>query len=374
MLNQLCLKNNPISDLEYYEQLKTNRKIRLPSSKKIIQNISSSSDEISRICSKNVQLIFSKKKNKCKYNNYTINSYQYLMQKASIFVNKKQNNNNNSNNKTNTIRKIREMKEKITPIKKQNKKLTFSSSICPNNNKNRKSEIKRNLSICPNNNKNIENNKSIKEIRIKSSKKLSQIFPSNNRYNAINNEEKIMTISNINRIEKTNDFNNRNKKFLGTPKLGIYSRKTLKPCKSLSIEKKLNSTIKSIEIDFGHKIYGNSFSDQKCLNSFKVAKIIVIQRYFRKYLELKNKNRIKRKIFEGIQHLKNYMLYNMSISSSNIFFLYRYKLSKIKSKKWMVKKEQYDLLKRLKEKNIFGMISLKKYIVKVLNNNKLELL
>lgn len=314
MSKQLGLMNNPISNLEYYEQLKTSRKNPLPSSKKKIQNISSQKNEKIHICTKNDKSIFSQKKNKPKYNNFTLNSYQFLMQKASIYVNKRQksniNNNNDSINKTLTIKKIPEMNEKITPIKKQNKKLIFSSSICPNNNnKNRKNNIKRNFSVCCDNtrNNNNENNKKIKEIRIKSSKKLSQIFPYNNRYNNPNNDEKIMTMSNISKIEKNIDFN-RSKRFLEIPKLRIYSRKTLKSFKSLSTEKQLNTTIKSIEIDFGHKINRNTFTDQKCLNSFKVAKIIMIQRYFRKYLEFKYKEVFKMKIFEGIQHLKKYML------------------------------------------------------------------
>ena len=48
-------------------------------------------------------------------------------------------------------------------------------------------------------------------------------------------------------------------------------------------------------------------------------------------------------------------------------------LNKKNKKKYLVKKEQYEMLKILKTKNIFHMIDLKKYIVGLLNKNKIEL-
>ena len=361
MLKKLCLKN-PLTDIEYNDNLLSKRKFQIPTAKKITQNTNSEKDDISQICDRNIKSIFARIKNKNKNNKYSFNSYQYMKQKATIFVNK----NNNIN--TNVAKKVSNLTQKNSTIKKDIKNMNLTSSICP---KNKDKKRKRNISVCDNL-KQYENNKTIKEIRIKSNKKLSQIFPLNNK--SINNDEKIMTISNLNNEDRNN---NKHKKFWETSRIGIYSKKKLNAFKSfssISMEKQKANTIKSIEIDFGPKIYRNSYTDKKCVNPYKVAKIIMIQRYFRKFLEIKNKKLIKDKILKGIQHLKKYMLYNLSTSIRKFFLFYLLKKNQRKNKKvWLVKKEQYELLKILREKNISGMKNLKKYIVRLLNSGKLEL-
>ena len=99
----------------------------------------------------------------------------------------------------------------------------------------------------------------------------------------------------------------------------------------------------------------------------------MIQRYFRKFLVIKNKKMLQEKVLKGINHLQRYILFKISDSAKLFFLLYKYKLSIKNNKQWLVKKEQYELLKVLKEKNISGMINFKKYILKLLNSNKLEL-
>ena len=385
MLKKLGFLKNSLVDLEYYEKLRANRKVHFPIKQKLTQNIQTSKDEMSHICNNTIQSKFSNIKNKNKYNQYSFNSYQYMKQKALIFVNKNNNKSKFKNsiggNANTTIKKLDDLNQNISPIKKDNKKILLASPFCPNDsnkikNRNKNKERKRNLSVCFEKNKNYDNNKTIKEIRIKSNKKISQLFSYNNKNNIYNNEDKIMTISNINNIENNNDYK-RNKRYLETPRVIIYSKKTLKPYKSLSMERKpsnTRNTIKSIEIDFGHKIYGNYYTDKKCLNTFKIAKIIMIQRYFRKFLEIKNLKMLQEKVLKGTHHLKKYMLFHISESVKIFFLLYKYKLS-IRNHKghFLVNKDQYDLLKILKEKNISGMMNFKKYILKILNNNKLEL-
>ena len=336
-----------------------------------------SRDELTQICSKNIQSVFSLTKNKNqaknKNNIYSLNRYQYLKQKqkASIFVNK---NNNNNNNQAKTIKKISEKGLKVSPIDKNNKNIVFPPNIIDHNNNNNKR--KRNLSVTWGDTKVYDgNSKKIKEIKIKSNKKLSQVFTFNknnntNKSNIKNNEGKFTTISNVNNIDHNNDYDgtHKNKKLLEAQNVGIYSRKMLKSFKSLSMEKKPCNTIQSIEINFGHSIYDNCFTDKKCFNSYEDAKIILIQRYFRNYM-----NNKKRKILEGFSHLKKYMLYNLVESAKIIFFVYKMKLLERSRNIWRVKKDQYDMLKILKEKNILGMIHLKKYIIKLLKSNKLEL-
>ena len=382
MLKKFGYLKNSLADLEFNNKLLSSRKFPLPQKKnKIIQNKVNkpfSRDELSQICSKNIQSVFSrmKSKNQAKNKNkiYSLNSYQYLKQKqkASLFVNKK--NNNNNNNQAKTIKKISEKSLKVSPIDKNNKNIIFPPNIIGHNNNNNKK--KRNLSVTWGNTKVYDgNSKKIKEIRIKSNKKLSQVFTFNknnntNKSNIKNNEGKFSTISNVNNIDHNKDYDctHKNKKLLETQNVGVYSKKMLKSYKSLSMEKKSCKTIQSIEIDFGHSIYDNCFTDKKCFNSYEDAKIILIQRYFRKYM-----NNKKRKVLEGISHLKKYMLYNLVESAKIIFLVYKTKLFERSGNIWRVKKEQYDMLKILKEKNILGMIHLKKYIIKLLKSNKLEL-
>lgn len=378
MLGKIGSLRNSIADLSYYNLINTNKKYPIQYNKKDFKKTSSSKEDINQICSRNVKSIFTKVKNKNKHKDYSFNSYQFMKEKALKYVN------NNKNNNTHKSKKMSEFNHSISPVKKKEKKFIFNSSLCPNNNplnnnNNHKGDF-RNLSVCENKN-NFENNmnKTIKEIRIKSKKKISQILSYQNKNNST--EEKSMTFSNLSRIEKINnnngnDFNNNTikkyKKF-DTPRIGVYSRKKVNIFKSLSMEKRSMNTIKSIEIDFRPKINGNSYTDEKYLNSFKIAKVITIQRFFRSYLEIRNKKINKNKIIIGIQLFKRYVIKNLSCSIKMFFLLYNYKLNKKKKIKHFVNKEQYELLKILKEKNIIGMMNFKKYIINLLNNNTLEM-
>ena len=378
MLGKIGSLRNSIADLSYYNLINTNKKYPIQYNKKDFKKTSSSKEDINQICSRNVKSIFTKVKNKNKHKDYSFNSYQFMKEKALKYVN------NNKNNNTHKSKKMSEFNHSISPVKKTDKKFIFTSSLFNNNNplnnnNNHKGDF-RNLSICEKKN-NYENNKNktIKEIRIKSKKKISQILSYQNKNNST--EEKSMTFSNHSRIEKINnnngnDFNNniiKKYKKLNTPRIGVYSRKKVNIFKSLSMEKRSMNTIKSIEIDFRPKINGNNYTDEKYLNSFKIAKVITIQRFFRSYLEIRNKKINKNKIIIGIQLFKRYVIKNLSCSIKMFFLLYNYKLNKKKKIKHFVNKEQYELLKILKEKNIIGMMNFKKYIINLLNNNKLEM-
>ena len=377
MLGKIGSLRNSIADLSYYNLINTNKKYPIQYNKKDFKKTSSSKEDINQICSRNVKSIFTKVKNKNKHKDYSFNSYQFMKEKALKYVN------NNKNNNTHKSKKMSEFNHSISPVKKTDKKFIFTSSLCHNNNplnnNNHKGDF-RNLSVCENKN-NFENNmnKTIKEIRIKAKKKISQILSYQNKNNST--EEKSMTFSNLSRIEKINnnngnDFNNNTiKKYkkLNTPRIGVYSRKKVNIFKSLSMEKRSMNTIKSIEIDFRPKINGNNYTDEKYLNSFKIAKVITIQRFFRSYLEIRNKKINKNKIIIIIQLFKRYVIKNLSCSIKMFFLLYNYKLNKKKKIKHFVNKEQYELLKILKEKNIIGMMNFKKYIINLLNNNKLEI-
>ena len=351
MLKKVGFLKNQITELQHYDKSFTNKKPSILSSKKKSQKIpSSKDDDISKICKKNVKFIFSRVKNKNKKIKNTFNSYQYMKQKESKYINK----NHNGNVVT---KKLSEINKSISPLKECNKNIIFNSSICNNNDKARTKERKRNLSVC-------ENNKTIKEIRIKANKKLSQIF-SNSKIN--NNEDNMITISNINYIQNNKDYH-RNKKMFETSRITIYSKKRVNSLHTLSIEKK-EKTIQSIEIDFGNTKYGNSFTEKKCLNSFNLKKIIMIQSYFRAFRE----NKYKKRIINAIGHLKKFIIYHLSSSFNKLLIRSKYKVCDKNKRTRFVKKEQYELLKLLKEKDIISMESLKKYIVRILNRNKLEL-
>ena len=181
-----------------------------------------------------------------------------------------------------------------------------------------------------------------------------------------------MTLSSFSDKDNNNNSIFKNyTKFSDNSQMGIYSRKKMNSYRSLSMDKKHVNTIESIEIDFSPKIYRNSSIEKKRINnSLNVKKIIMIQRYFRNYMERKywKHKMILDKISLGIQLLKNYIMNNMSGYMKNLFIL------SIKNKtKYYVNKSQYEMLTILREKNILGMMNFKKYIIRLLNNNKLEM-
>ena len=359
MIKKLDLERSKFYDLDNKNKL-TSKKPSLLSPKQNGNNLQFSKDNLSQICDKNIQSKFTRVKGKNKNKKSSFNSYQYIIQKASKYV-------NNNINKTNKLKNEIELIHKISPLKKESKNIIFSSPIYPDNNpinRNEKRVKIRNLSMDENRNT-IDNSKRIKEIRIKSSKKLSQECSSVNKNNNVDDMNKMFKIHILNSLEKIHQDSLRNSMKIET--LGVYSKKRLKTFKSVSVEKKLNNTIKSIEIDFSPKISGNSFTDAKSQYSFKIAKIIKIQRFFRKYANINH----KMKVMKGALSLKKYIFKNLNDSMKKIFLLKE--LNKKNKKKYFVKKEQFEMLKMLKRKNIFQMIDLKKYIAGILNKNKIEL-
>lgn len=358
MINQLGLERSRYYDLDYNNKLASNKYSHL-SPKQSGNNLQYSKDNLNKICEKNIQSKFSRVKNKDKNKNSSFNSYQYIIQKASKFV-------NNNINKTNKLKNEIKLIHNISPVKKETKNIIFSfPNYLDNNpiNRNEKRVRIRNLSMDENRNT-FDNSKKIKEIRIKSSKKLSQVCSHVNKNNNHNESQKMLTIHKMNSLEKINQDSLRNSMKIETPRLGIYSKKRPKIFRSVSVDRKLNDTIKSIEIDFSPKISGNSFTEAKGLYSFEISKIIKIQRFFRKYANIKKKMRI----LKGSILLRKYIFKNLSDTMKKLFLL-----NKKNKKKYFVKKEQFEMLKVLKRKNIFHMIDLKKYIVGLLNKKKIEL-
>jgi hypothetical protein len=372
MLANIGIYNNSNSDLDSDNKLNT-----IQFTKYNIRNTLIPNEKTNTIFIQNGKKPISlKENNKDKNNDYSLNTYQLIKTKALKYVNTKNNNK--------TIKKIIKLNKKnknISPVKRKDETFVFNTSQYSNNPINNIKIKSRNLSqskIISNNNyeNNYNNYKGIKEIRIKSKKKLSQIshaLLANKINNSINSsgEETIITLSNMSGMENNNNiiFNNYTK-FLQKPKIGIYSRKRMKSYKSLSMDKKSVNRIETIEIDFGPKKYGNSRTEKKNNNNFfNITKIIMIQRYFRNYLEMKYKI-IQDKISLGIRvlikYIKNYVSYSMKM----IFVLYKKKLPKKKKTKYYVNKNQYEMLKILREKNIRGMMQLKIYLAKLFRNKK----
>ena len=362
MISKLGLERSKFYDLDYNNKSISKKKSHLYP-KQISNNLQNSKDNLSQICDKNIKLKLNRVKNKNRNKNSSFISYQSIIQKASKFV-------NNNINKTNKLKNEIELIHNISSLKKKgNKNNIFSSPVYPDNNPiNRNEKRVRICNLSVDGSKNtVDNSKRIKEIRIKSSKKLSQSSSYVNKNNNGNDIQKMLTIHKLNSLEKISQDSLRNSMKIGTPRLGVYSKKRLKIFKSVSVDKKLNDTIKSIEIDFSPKISGNSFTDVKSQYSFKITKIIKIQRFFRKYISIKHKI----KILKGSLSLKKYISKNLSNIMKKVFLSKDF--NKKNKKKYLVKKEQFELLKILKTKNIFHMIDLKKYIVGLLNKNKIEL-
>ena len=364
MINKLGLEMSKYYDLDYNNKTISKKYSHL-SPKQISNNLQYSKDNLSQICDNNIKSKFTRVKNKNKNKNSSFNSYQIIIKKASKFVNSNLNKTNKLKNEIDLIHNI----YNISPLKKEDKSNIFSFPVYPDNNpinRNEKRVKISNLSV-EKNRDTIDSSKRIKEIKIKSSKKLSQASSYVNKNNNVNDAQKTLIIHKMNSLEKINHDSLRNSMKIETPKLGVYSKKRLKIFKSVSVDKKLNDTIKSIEIDFSPKISGSSFTDTKSQYSFNKTKIIKIQRFFRKYINIKHKIRI----LKGSLSLKKYIFKNLSNTIKKVFL--SKDLNKKNKKKYLVKKEQYEMLKILKTKNIFHMIDLKKYIVGLLNKNKIEL-
>ena len=150
---------------------------------------------------------------------------------------------------------------------------------------------------------------------------------------------------------------------------GIYKKK-LKIFNSLSMEKispRTRNTIESIEISFRRpKLFINKFQAFNIYEKEK-DKIIFIQKKFRQFLVRKFRRIFYEKITKGILCLNRLM-------KKKIFFWYKNIFScEINNNVYYVDESQIELLNALKEKNIYSMIDLKKYIVCLIKNNKLEM-
>ena len=385
MLKILGLTNTPSKGSEYSKRLNSTRnknssmkstKSSIPSTKK--------KKEFSKLANDNTAKKKSQKKRRIKnFENKNINfdSYQYIHQKAKNYINVPVVNNINNNIVIND-----------NDSNKRNK-VKFTSSICLNKNKR---NIHKRKSIEDQGIKNVKmhnltTDKKIKEIKIKSNFNLSYINlfvnKSNNNNNeniqnqtTIGNNSRMSTVSNRNKnkgniFDENNDISfDKNKTLLNSISCGVYHRKKLKIFNSSSMEKRplKQKTIESIEINFGPKAYINNFqpyiTPQQSLYMDKKEKIIKIQKNFRKYLMRKYKGILDEKIMEGLINMNIFVKRKIFFSFKNIV------LGNKKSRNIInVEESQIELLNALKEKNIYSMNDLKRYIVYLLKNNKLEM-
>lgn len=385
MLKILGLTNTPSKGYEYTKRLNSTRnknssmkstKSSIPSTKK--------KKEFSKLANDNTAKKKSQKKSRIKnFENKNINfdSYQYIHQKAKNYINVPVVNNINNNIFINGNNSREKNKVKLT------------SSICLNKNKR---NIHKRKSIEDQGIKNVKmhnltTDKKIKEIKIKSNFNLSYINlfvnKSNNNSNeniqnqtTIGNNSRMSTVSNRNKnkgniFDENNDISfDKNKTLLNSISCGVYHRKKLKIFNSSSMEKRprKQKTIESIEINFGPKAYINNFqpyiTPQQSLYMNKKEKIIKIQKNFRKYLMRKYKGILDEKIMEGLINMNIFVKRKIFFSFKNIV------LGNKKSRNIInVEESQIELLNALKEKNIYSMNDLKRYIVYLLKNNKLEM-
>jgi hypothetical protein len=385
MLKILGLTNTPSKGYEYTKRLNSTRnknssmkstKSSIPSTKK--------KKEFSKLANDNTAKKKSQKKSRIKnFENKNINfdSYQYIHQKAKNYINVPVVNNINNNIVINGNNSSEKNKVKLT------------SSICLNKNKR---NIHKRKSIEDQGIKNVKmhnltTDKKIKEIKIKSNFNLSYINlfvnKSNNNSNeniqnqtTIGNNSRMSTVSNRNKnkgniFDENNDISfDKNKTLLNSISCGVYHRKKLKIFNSSSMEKRprKQKTIESIEINFGPKSYINNFqpyiTPQQSLYMNKKEKIIKIQKNFRKYLMRKYKGILDEKIMEGLINMNIFVKRKIFFSFKNIV------LGNTKSRNIInVEESQIELLNALKEKNIYSMNDLKRYIVYLLKNNKLEM-
>ena len=285
-----------------------------------------------------------------------IKGYKYIQQKAIIYI--------NANNKTNN---------------KKNNDISHLINIANNNSKkNNKNKNKKNSkirkSIDEQNTTQIKNltcDKKIKEIKIKAKFNMSYInlFVNKNspKQNQItfSKEEHLNTVNNMNISAEKNNTIIRPNPICD----GIYKKK-LKIFNSLSMEKispRTRNTIESIEISFRRpKLFINKFQAFNLYEKEK-DKIIFIQKKFRQFLVRKFRRIFYEKITKGILCLNRLM-------KKKIFFWYKNIFScEINNNVYYVDESQIELLNALKEKNIYSMIDLKKYIVCLIKNNKLEM-
>ena len=354
----LGLTTNIQNENDYFRKLNSTRN-KNSSCKSIKSNIPlSPRKKLSKAANENTAKKKSRRKSikKDSEEKKNIKGYKYIQQKAINYI--------NANNKTNN---------------KKNNDISHLINIANNNSKrNNKNKNKKNSkirkSIDEQNTTQIKNltcDKKIKEIKIKAKFNMSYInlFVNKNspKQNQItcSKEEHLNTVNNMNISAEKNNTIIRPNPICD----GIYKKK-LKIFNSLSMEKispRTRNTIESIEISFRRpKLFINKFQAFNIYEKEK-DKIIFIQKKFRQFLVRKFRRIFYEKITKGILCLNRLM-------KKKIFFWYKNIFScEINNNVYFVDESQIELLNALKEKNIYSMIDLKKYIVCLIKNNKLEM-
>ena len=358
MIKMLGLTTNIQNEPDYFRKLNSTRN-KNSSCKSIKSNIPlSPKKNLSKAANENTAKKKSRRKSIKKGSEEKKKSkgYKYIQQKAINYI--------NANNKTNN-KKNYDISNIIN--------ITNNNSNKKNKNKNKKnSKIRK--SIDEQNTTQIKNltcDKKIKEIKIKTKFNMSYInlFVNKNspKQNQItcSKEEHLNTVNNMNISAEKNNTMIRPNPICD----GIYKKK-LKIFNSLSMEKispRTRNTIESIEISFRRpKLFINKFQAFNIYEKEK-DKIIFIQKKFRQFLVRKFRRIFYEKITKGILCLNRLM-------KKKIFFWYKNIFScEINNNVYYVDESQIELLNALKEKNIYSMIDLKKYIVSLIKNNKLEM-
>ena len=355
MLKILGLTTNSQNENDYFRKLISSRN-KNSSSKSITSNISSPPKKnlnLSKAANENTAKKKSRRKSlKKNSEDKKINKgYKYIQQKAINYINAT---NKELNNDINNIINI-----------------TNNNSNKKNKNKNKKnSRIRK--SIDEQNTTQIKNltcDKKIKEIKIKTKFNMSYInlflnkSTHNQNQSTCTNKERMCTVTNMDKSPE------KNKTVIHPIHDGIYKKK-LKLFNSLSMEKiapRARKTIESIEISFSRpKLFINKFQDITTYENDK-EKIIFIQKKFRQFLVRKYKRIFNEKITKGILGLNLFMKRKIFCFYKNIFLYGK------NDKVYYADENQIELLEVLKEKNIYSMIDLKKYIVCLIKNNKLEM-
>ena len=354
----LGLTTNIQNENDYFRKLNSTRN-KNSSCKSIKSNIPlSPRKNLSKAANENTAKKKSRRKSikKDSEEKKSIKGYKYIQQKAINYINANNKANNKKNNDISHLINIANNNSKKNN-KNKNKK----------NSKIRKSIDEQNTTQI----KNLTCDKKIKEIKIKAKFNMSYInlFVNKNspKQNQItcSKEEHVNTVNNMNISAEKNNTMIRQNPICD----GIYKKK-LKIFNSLSMEKispRTRNTIESIEISFRRpKLFINKFQAFNLYEKEK-DKIIFIQKKFRQFLVRKFRRIFYEKITKGILCLNRLM-------KKKIFFWYKNIFScEINNNVYYVDESQIELLNALKEKNIYSMIDLKKYIVCLIKNNKLEM-
>ena len=354
----LGLTTNIQNENDYFRKLNSTRN-KNSSCKSIKSNIPlSPRKNLSKAANENTAKKKSRRKSikKDSEEKKNIKGYKYIQQKAINYINANNKANNKKNNDISHLINIANNNSKRNN-KNKNKK----------NSKIRKSIDEQNTTQI----KNLTCDKKIKEIKIKTKFNMSYInlFVNKNspKQNQItcSKEEHLNTVNNMNISAEKNNTIIRPNPICD----GIYKKK-LKIFNSLSMEKispRTRNTIESIEISFRRpKLFINKFQAFNLYEKEK-DKIIFIQKKFRQFLVRKFRRIFYEKITKGILCLNRLM-------KKKIFFWYKNIFScEINNNVYYVDESQIELLNALKEKNIYSMIDLKKYIVCLIKNNKLEM-